>query len=240
MSRKGKESLFIEGCYIPKKEKLFYRFIKRSTDIVVSFLGIVIISPILLICLILSLCSTASKPIFGDPRIGKNGARIEVFKFRTMYKDAESNIEKYLSPEQIEQWEKERKVDDDPRVTRIGRILRATSVDELPQLFNVLIGNMSLIGPRPITEREIVENFTEKEKGLLLSGRPGMTGIWQVYGRTDDTWGSGRRKKLELLYMQKRSLGLDFKILLLTIPSCIAFTHHNQVLDKKKRKARKK
>lgn len=211
---------------IPKKEKVVYSFFKRLIDIVLGVVLLILTSPFLLIGLIISAASTRYKPIFPDERVGKNNKDIKVFKLRTMHKDAESNIKSYLNRKQMKQWKTERKVDNDPRVTRLGAFLRKTSLDELPQLINIIIGNMSFVGPRPITRWELEENFTPSEIERITSVRPGLTGMWQVFGRTEETWKSGRRKKLDQLYLQKRSLWLDIKLFILTIPSCIGFLFH--------------
>lgn len=206
-----------------KKAPVFYRFTKRVFDIVFSAIGIVITFPFCLILSIFVMISTKSLPLFPDKRVGKKGKDIYIYKFRTMYKDSESNIKKYLNKEQIKMWNCERKVPNDPRVTRFGKILRRTSIDEIPQLLNIFIGNMSFVGPRPITRMEMDKNFTPEEQNLLYSGRPGLTGLWQVCGRTEETWMSGRRKMFDLIYFVKRSFIYDTKIFLLTIPSCFGF-----------------
>lgn len=204
-----------------KKISRAYRFSKRFFDIFLSFLAICLLSPLLIILLIIQLIVTKGHPVFRDPRIGKNGKVVKIFKFRTMHYDAETNIDKYLTPEQKEEWLSERKVTDDPRITPFGNILRKTSLDELPQLFNILFGSMALVGPRPMSEREVNEAFTEEERNIILSARPGLTGYWQVYGRSDVDFASGRRQSLELEYFTKRSLWLDFKIVLLTVPAVL-------------------
>lgn len=194
----------------------FYFFAKRFFDILFSLTAIICLSPLLLLLLFVEIILTRGHPVYFDHRIGQNGNPISVYKFRSMCYDAESNIDKYLSPEQIEAWERERKVDNDPRVTKFGNVLRKTSLDELPQLFNILFGNMSFVGPRPITEREL-DNFSEEQKKLLLSAKPGLTGYWQVYGRSNVDYESGIRQTLELTYFAKRSLWFDFKLILKTV-----------------------
>ena len=169
--------------------------------------------PLTSILMVISFLSTSSWPIFLDKRIGRGGKKVNIFKIRTMYIDAETNASKYLNEAQMKEWKKERKVTNDPRITKFGRFLRKTSLDELPQLINVLIGNMSFVGPRPITESEIKDNFNELETKALLSSRPGLTGYWQVVGRSDDTWTSGERKNLTLLDIEHSSLLFDAKVL---------------------------
>lgn len=132
-----------------------YYFWKRVFDFTSSLFVILLISWFLLIMLIINLIATKGHPIFPDKRIGKNGKEIKVYKFRSMYYDAESNIDKYLTPEQKEVWLRERKIDNDPRITPVGRFIRKTSIDELPQLFNILFGSMSVVGPRPISKKDV-------------------------------------------------------------------------------------
>ena len=197
-----------------------YLFAKRAFDIFSSFLVILLISWLLLIIFIIQLFATKGHPIFGDKRIGRYRKHITVYKFRSMYYDAESNIDKYLTPEQKEIWLRERKLDNDPRITPFGRFIRKTSLDELPQLFNILFGSMSVVGPRPISEKEL-ENFTEEQLEILLSAKPGLTGYWQVYGRSDVDFESGERQKLELEYFEKRGFFFDLKLIFKTIPAVL-------------------
>lgn len=190
-----------------------YLFLKRAFDIVSSFLLLSFISLFFVIlCLIVKLGSKG--PIFfKDQRVGKNNRDIKVLKFRTMFIDAEEKIEKYLTPEEIEIWKKERKLDHDPRITKIGKFLRKTSLDELPQLINILIGNMSVVGPRPITRLELEENYSTEEQKILLSARPGLISNWGVNGRNNVQYLDGKRQELELDYYKRRSLWYDLKLI---------------------------
>lgn len=214
----------VQNCdYIPvvKKKSLGYFFVKRGFDIFNSVLAILVLSPLLLILTLCAAISSGGAPIFKDVRIGKKGAVIKVYKFRSMYRDAEDNPRKYLSEEQMQRWLTERKVDDDPRITKFGNFVRKTSLDELPQLFNILFGTLSFVGPRPITQREIDGAFLPEQREILLSARPGMIGNWDVNGRSNVTFASGQRQFLELDYFAKRSLWFDFKLLLKVIPAVL-------------------
>ncbi len=198
-----------------------YLFFKRVLDIVVSFISIVFLMATLIFPIIslLVLISTRGQVIFKDERMGLNKKKIRIYKFQTMFSDAETNLDKYLDENQKKKWQKERKLDDDPRVTKLGKFLRKTSLDELPQLFNILGGSLSLVGPRPITKQELESNFTEYEQNQLMKVKPGLTGYWQVKDRSLATYESGERQKEELYYLPRRGLWFDFKIILLTIPA---------------------
>ena len=204
---------------LPYKEvTLWYRFWKRAFDIFVSFTLIMFLAlPLFVIWLVVRL-SSPGKGIFKDERVGKDDKNIGVYKFRTMYSDAETNIEKYLTKEQIRDWESERKVENDPRITPVGNFLRKTSLDELPQLFNILFGTMSFVGPRPITRWELDGHFTYEQKKILLSCRPGLIGYWGVMGRSDIAFDCGRQE-LELNYFKLRSLGFDLLLMFRVIPA---------------------
>ena len=193
-----------------------YKFIKRFLDILFSFLAIVLLSWLLLIIAIIIKLSTRGPVLFKDQRVGLNGKTIVVYKFRTMHVDAETNIEKYLTKEELAIWNKERKLDRDPRITKVGEFLRKTSLDELPQLFNIFLGSLSIVGNRPITRREFDMWFTEEEKKKISSVKPGLTGYWQVSGRSNVTFESGERQKLDLYYIDNYSFMLDFKIVFKT------------------------
>lgn len=199
------------------KKKPVYEFVKRLFDICASTLGIILLSWLLIIAAIIIKCTSNGPVFFKDKRVGKDGKEIHVYKFRSMYVDAESRLKEYLTPEQLEQWYKERKIDNDPRITKVGKFIRKTSIDELPQMFNIFIGNMSIFGNRPITKKELDEWYTPEQKELLYKIKPGLTGYWQAYGRSDVTFESGERQKLDLIYVYKRSTWLDIKIFFRTI-----------------------
>lgn len=218
MSRK-KEAMVDSLPY--KKANWWYRFVKRSFDIWVSLIAILILSPFYLLFIIINAIYTRGHPIFFDKRIGKDHKHINVYKFRSMYYDAETNVDKYLSKAQKKQWKKERKVENDPRITPFGRILRKTSIDELPQLFNILFGSMSFVGPRPITEGELTNNFTKEQQDIMLSARPGLIGYWGVKGRSNVAFADGVRQKLELDYFKLRGIWFDLGLIFRVIPAVL-------------------
>lgn len=203
----------------PHKSKPFYRGLKRIFDIVFSFLLIVICSPLYLILMLMVKLSSEGWMFYSDNRLGRYGKEIKVWKFRTMYIDAETNIDDYLTPEQKEIWLRERKLDKDPRITKVGRIMRKLSLDELPQFFNILGGSMSFVGPRPITKSELEQHFNPKDRRKYLSVRPGLMGYWAVKSRSNADFDSGIRQKLELEYVDKRSVWFDIKIFFMAIPA---------------------
>ena len=207
---------------------LGYRFIKRLFDLVFSLLmSVLLLIPIAIVCVLISLESPGS-PMYTQERVGRGGRTIKIFKLRSMVADA-GDVQKYLSPEQLHQWEVERKVDDDPRITKIGQFIRKCSIDEMPQFLNVLNGDLSVIGPRPITRDEYVfmspeqieklpspeilfeQHFSDEEKAELLSVQPGITGLWQATDRNEATFESGLRQKIELRYVQNRCFAMDWK-----------------------------
>lgn len=198
----------------PKPGGAGYRFVKRSFDIVFSAVVCAILAlPVAALCLLVMLDSPGA-PFFRQERIGLNGKKIRIWKIRSMVTDAHINPERYMTPEQLEQWDREQKVDDDPRITRVGRFLRKTSLDELPQFLNVLTGDLSVIGPRPVTMEETYEFGQARDE--FLSIKPGITGWWQVTERNDATWANGDRQMLELFYVRHASIALDLRIFIRT------------------------
>ena len=198
----------------PKPGGAGYRFVKRAFDIVFSALVCLLLAlPVAVLCVLVMIDSPGA-PFFRQERIGLNGKKIRIWKIRTMVTDAHTNPQRYMTPEQLEQWEREQKVDDDPRITRIGRFLRNTSLDELPQFLNVLTGDLSVIGPRPVTIEETYEFGNARDE--FLSIKPGITGWWQVTERNNATWENGDRQMLELFYVRHASFALDFRIFVRT------------------------
>lgn len=194
--------------------KPVYDFIKRFTDIVCSAIAIVLLSPFFIIISIAIKATSKGPVIFVHKRVGKNGKKIGIYKFRSMVMNAEELIEKF-TPEQKEEFKKNFKLKNDPRITKIGKFLRKTSLDELPQLFNILKGDLSIVGPRPIVEVE-TEIYGEY-KNMLLSVKPGLTGFWAANGRSDISY--KRRRAMEIYYVKNRSLLFDIKIIFKTVIS---------------------
>lgn len=189
-----------------------YRILKRVFDVVFSLCVIVVGFIPALILSIAIVVDTKGSPIYSQVRIGKWGRPFRIYKFRTMVADSD-NVEKYFTPEQLEVWKRERKVDDDPRITKLGRILRATSFDETAQFINVLKGQISVIGPRAITLEEL-GNYSLNDKFLLLSVPQGVTGMWQCGPRNLATFENGLRQELELAYAENSSMKADIRVFL--------------------------
>ena len=184
-----------------------YFTIKRLFDLFVSITGLIIcIIPMGIIALIIKLTSKGPV-VYKHQRVGKHGKIFNVYKFRSMYDDNRS-IENILDESKLKQFKEKHKVDDDPRITPFGRILRKSSLDELPQIFNIIKGDMAVIGPRPITSEEL-EDYKEN-KDFLLKVRPGLTGYWTTHGRSQID--NDIRIKMELYYVAKRSISMDVKI----------------------------
>jgi exopolysaccharide biosynthesis polyprenyl glycosylphosphotransferase len=197
----------------PKRAELLA--VKQLFDTVGSFAGLLLISPLLLV-VALSILLTMGRPVlFAQERIGRNGRRFEMLKFRTMVKDAEARKAE-LAPLN-EAGGPVFKMQRDPRITPLGAFLRRTSIDELPQLFNVVAGSMSLVGPRPLPVREQQQIFGAQRRRLAM--KPGITGLWQVSGRSNITFDEWM--KLDLEYVDRWTLSLDFVILARTIPAVL-------------------
>lgn len=198
----------------PEKGGLFYLALKRLFDICFSLIVCAVLAiPVAIICIVIAIDSPG-KPFFRQERIGLGGKTIRIFKLRTMVADAHTAPEKYMTPEQLAIWRREQKLDDDPRITKVGHFLRSTSLDELPQFINVLTGDLSVIGPRPVTLEETYEFGNAREE--FLSCKPGITGWWQVISRNDSTWADGSRQLIELFYVRHQSFSLDARVFVKT------------------------
>ena len=204
---------------ILRKQKYF--MLKRFLDIVLSLFGLIILLPLFfLLALLIKIESPKGSPFFGQIRIGKGGREFKMFKFRSMYVGAEKRLDELLSLNEVEG--AMFKLKNDPRVTKLGRFMRKLSLDELPQLLNVLLGDMSLIGPRPPLPRE-VEMYTEYDKQRFLV-QSGCTGLWQVSGRNYLSF--AQMVELDLEYIRTISLKQDIKIFVQTFRVIIEADAH--------------
>lgn len=189
--------------------------VKRILDLIGASLLLLVTSPLWLLISVLIKLDSQGDIIYRHHRVGKGGKEIEMLKFRTMVNNADQKLDEYLSnnPEARKEWEEKRKLSDDPRLTKVGRWLRKFSLDELPQFWNVIRGEMSLIGPRPVTVEEIKEYG--EYASLILRVKPGITGWWQVMGRNQICW--DKRTRLEVYYVSNWSLLMDAYIALKTV-----------------------
>lgn len=195
--------------YAGRGSKVYQHFFKRVLDIIFSLIVVILmLIPGAIICLLIAIQSKGA-PFYSQNRLGLNGKHFKLLKFRSMVADA-YDVEKYFTPEQLETWQRERKVDNDPRVTSLGKLLRKTSLDEFPQFLNVLAGQMSVVGPRPIVDEELHHFGLDADE--FLSCKPGITGWWQVEARNQADYESGERQKLELYYVRHVSFKLDWTI----------------------------
>jgi lipopolysaccharide/colanic/teichoic acid biosynthesis glycosyltransferase len=193
-------------------QKWFYLFMKRLMDVVGALCGLIFLSPVFLIVAILIKLEDPKGPIlFKQTRMGKNEQEFGMYKFRSMVTDAEEKLKDLLQHNEVSG--AMFKMKDDPRVTKIGKFIRKTSIDELPQLLNVLKGDMSLVGPRPPLLREVKEYTSYDKQRLLIT--PGCTGLWQVTDR--NSVGFKEMVELDLEYINKRGIIYDFKIILKTV-----------------------
>lgn len=201
-------------------KRKMYVMIKRFFDILFSLIGMLFLVPVIILLKICYICSKDyEKIIYKQKRIGYKGKYFSIYKFRTMVPNADKVLEELLdtNPNLKLEFMENRKLSYDPRVTKLGKILRKTSIDELPQLINIFKGDMSFIGPRPIVDGEIDIYGCDKDK--FLSVLPGLSGWWACNGRSDI--GYDERKQLELYYVDNCSLKLDIKILFMTMLSVI-------------------
>lgn len=196
-----------------KDNKHFYSFTKRLFDILFSILLLIILLPLFIILSILVKITSKGPIFYLDNRLGKNKKILNVIKFRSMKLDSRS-IEEILTEEQYKEYIKHFKLKDDPRTTKFGKFLRKTFLDELPQLLNILKGDMSFVGPRPIVNKEYEMYWRDNE--AIFDVRPGLTGYWAVSGRSDIKEYQ-KRIDLECYYVSHRSIHLDVKILFKTI-----------------------
>ncbi|WP_240504414.1 sugar transferase [Tsuneonella mangrovi] len=215
------ELSLIESARI-RRAKLPFRprsSVLRAADILLSIVMIVFFAPVMLLVAIAIKIFDPGPALFVHQRVGKDGKEFGCLKFRTMRVNADKLLDELLrlSPELQDAWTRSHKLEDDPRVSKLGKFLRVSSLDELPQLFNVLRGDMSLVGPRPITTSELA--FYGRYAGHYLSVRPGLTGLWQVTGRSETTY--RRRVAADVTYVRRQCVALDAYILIATVPAVI-------------------
>jgi lipopolysaccharide/colanic/teichoic acid biosynthesis glycosyltransferase len=199
--------------------KLGEGFAIRLLDIVISLLALAFLAPVFILTGAFVFVTNPGPIFFAHRRLGKGGKSFRCLKFRTMVVDAEERLQALLEADPIRrlEWALDHKLRDDPRITVIGRFLRSSSIDELPQLFNVLRGDMSLVGPRPIVQAEIMRYGRYYHH--YCSVLPGITGLWQVSGRNDVSY--RRRVAMDVIYSRNCSLSLNLRILLMTFPSVL-------------------
>lgn len=195
---------------------MLYRLIKRTIDIFASIIGIILLLPITIMIWVTNILVRDNGPVFfKQERIGKDGEFFKLYKYRSMIVEADDKLSKYLAENEDarEEYKKYKKLKNDPRITKVGKFIRNTSIDEFPQFINVLKGQMTLVGPRPYLPREINdmgESFNE-----IIKVKPGLTGLWQVNGRSETTFED--RLRIDKEYVQKRGMKLDTKIFIWTI-----------------------
>ena len=222
---KTKEIIMTTDELQKKKDKvsvkeLGYHFIKRTFDIVCGLIGIICLIPLTILVKLITVCSGDLHSIFYfQKRIGKDGKEFKLYKFRSMVTNADEILEQTLKMDKLrrEEWEKYQKFEDDPRITKIGNILRKTSLDEVPQFINILKGDMSMIGPRPLVPGELDQHNGNHE--IYESVRPGITGWWACNGRSATTY--EERLELEYYYVKNKSLWLDIKCVFKTISAVL-------------------
>jgi lipopolysaccharide/colanic/teichoic acid biosynthesis glycosyltransferase len=191
----------------------------RVLDIVVASLAILALLPFFLLVSAVIYIDNPGRVIFAHRRVGRNARLFDCYKFRSMVTDADRRLADLLANDPVArgEWARDHKLRNDPRITRLGRFLRKSSIDELPQLLNVLKGEMSIVGPRPIVEAEVKRY--RRFFADYAAVKPGITGLWQVSGRNNTSY--RRRVALDVSYARSKSLGLDLKILAMTIPAVL-------------------
>ncbi len=200
-------------------KKPIYPRVKRVLDVVISVTALLVIWPILLIIALL-VKRDGGPAFFAQSRVGRNGHLFKLYKFRSMKVGADK-LEDILTPEELAAYRKEYKLQNDPRITKLGNFLRKSSLDELPQLWNIIRGDMSLVGPRPLLSSELTGNYTPEERQLLMSVQPGLTGYWQAMSRNESSYLTGERQMQELHYIGRVSFMMDLKIILKTVERVI-------------------
>ncbi|MBR2320113.1 MAG: sugar transferase [Clostridia bacterium] len=202
-----------------ENKKPFYPRVKRGLDVFISIFALLLIWPVMLVIALL-VRRDGGPAFFAQSRVGRNGRLFKLYKFRSMKVGADK-LEDILSPEELELYRKEYKLQNDPRVTKLGNFLRKSSLDELPQLWNIIRGDMSLVGPRPLLPSELTGNYTPEERQQLMSMQPGLTGYWQAMSRNESSYVTGERQQQELYYVGRVSFKMDMKIIFMTVKRVI-------------------
>ena len=203
-------SIELENLQI--RNSIFYLFTKRAIDFIGALVGLILLSPIMLIVAIaIKLEDPKGNIIFGHMRVGKDGKMFPCLKFRSMFSNAEE-MKKNFTEEQKREYAETFKLKDDPRITKVGKFIRKTSLDELPQLLNILKGDMAIVGPRPIVTDEL--DFYGEYEDYYKAVKPGLTGLWQVSGRSDTTY--DERVALDMEYVTTRNTFKDLYIIFMT------------------------
>ena len=222
-SSESQPAMARSSYYAPARPAVRTRPSLRAMDVVdfaVAFLALVFIAPLMLLVAAAVFLQDGGPVIFAHRRLGRNGESFKCLKFRSMAIDAEARLQALLreDPEARAEWAKDHKLRNDPRVTKLGQFLRRSSLDELPQLFNVLRGEMSLVGPRPIVDAEVVKYGRRFRH--YCSVKPGITGLWQVSGRNDVSY--RQRVAMDCVYARSKTLTLDLYVLVMTIPAVLS------------------
>ncbi|KQT51000.1 exopolysaccharide biosynthesis protein [Aureimonas sp. Leaf454] len=193
---------------------------KRALDVTLSAAGLLVLAPLLILLALLVRLSSPGGAVYGHKRVGLGGKTFKCLKFRTMVSNGDEVLRAHLAenPQAHFEWESSRKLRKDPRVTAIGAFLRKTSLDELPQIINILRGDMSIVGPRPVVEDEL--RYYGPYVGHYFAARPGLTGLWQVSGRSDTSYDA--RVAFDRTYCETWSFNNDIAIIVKTVPAVLA------------------
>lgn len=202
----------------PEPQDIRHMPLKRTFDILFSAAALIVLSPLLVLIALLVKCTSRGPIFYSHQRVGRGGRKFRCYKFRSMYRNPDQLLREILAsdPQLRAEWDEHQKLKEDPRITPVGKVLRKTCLDELPQFWNVLKGDLSIVGPRPVVEREIIR-FIGPRAARILSIRPGLTCFWQVSGRNDIPY--EQRIALDEQYVRDRSMRTDLKLIAKTIPA---------------------
>ena len=197
----------------------FEKIARRSFDLALAIAGLVFLAPLLIAVAILIKLQDGGPVLFQQERLGRAGSVFRCWKFRTMVVDAQARLDDLLArdPAARLEWQRDHKLKVDPRITALGRFLRKSSIDEIPQLLNIIAGDMSIVGPRPIVRAEIPRYASRFASYCRV--KPGLTGLWQISGRSNTSY--RRRVALDVLYIRRRTLMMDLRIIAFTVPAVL-------------------